>query len=144
VVTIEETLRKIPFGALAVRDAVNLERALRLPARLDGHPVQGHAAATGAVVAAEAEAAGRLARVRAAATGAPHLIPVGSVAVDGINLTVAGLPAAARTLALLPDTLEKRTAAAWQRGPRVNLEFDLLGKDAPRWMVLGAAEEEGR
>lgn len=144
VVTIEETLRKTTFGALAVGDAVNLERALRLPARLDGHLVQGHVDATGTVVAVEAEATSRLYRIRYDAAFAPYLIPVGSVAVDGISLTVARLEADTLTVALIPHTLEKTTAAAWQPGTRVNLEFDLLGKYVARWMELRAAGKEGR
>ena len=139
VVTVEETLRKTTFGAFAAGDPVNLERAMRPDARLDGHIVQGHVDATGLVASVEAEATNWLYRIRFDPVFAPYLIPVGSVAVDGVSLTVARLEADAFTVAIIPHTLEKTNASTWAPGTRVNLEFDVLGKYVARWMSLQQA-----
>ena len=130
-VAVEETLAKTALGALAPGDGVNLERALALGGRLDGHLVQGHVDATGTVEAVEPLADSHLVRIAYPAAFAANLIPVGSVAVDGVSLTVARLDAPPGTfaVALIPHTWAHTTAAAaWRPGARVNLEFDLVGK----------------
>lgn len=141
VVAVEETLRKTTLGALAAGDPVNLERPLQPTGRLDGHLVQGHVDATGTVTAVEAEATDRLYRVRFDTRFAPYLIPVGSVTIDGISLTVARLAEDELTVAIIPHTYEKTNVSTWQPGTRVNLEFDLIGKYVARW--LGRAEAPG-
>lgn len=138
-VAVEETLRKTALGSLAPGDGVNLERALRLGERLDGHLVQGHVDATGTVAAAEAEGEGRLVEIRFDPAFAAYLIPAGSVAVDGISLTVARLADEAFTVAIIPYTYAHTTAQHWRAGRRVNLEFDLLGKYVARWMAAARA-----
>lgn len=134
VVTIEETLRKTTFGHLEEGAPVNLERAMKADARLDGHFVQGHVDATGTVVRAEREETNWLYSVRFDAQYAPYLIPVGSVALDGISLTVARLTERELTVAIIPHTYEKTTVSTWQEGIEVNLEFDLIGKYVVRWL----------
>lgn len=127
--TIEETLRKTTFGDLAAGTPVNLERALRAGDRLDGHFVQGHVDATGTIVGVEMEETDRLYTIRYEPEYAPYLIPVGSIAVDGISLTVARLEDDRFTVAIIPHTYENtNVAAAWTKGASVNLEFDLIGK----------------
>lgn len=138
VVSIEETLRKTTLGDLKAGDPVNLERAMRPNGRLDGHIVQGHVDATGTVVAVEPEATSTLFRVRFDAAFAPYLIPVGSVAIDGVSLTVARLDADTLTVAIIPHTFEKTNVSIWRPGTRVNLEFDMIGKYVVRWMSLRA------
>ncbi len=129
-VVVEETLAKTTLGDLAEGDAVNLERALRMGARLDGHLVQGHVDGVGEVVAVEALADSHLVRIAYPEGFARHLIPVGSVAVDGVSLTVARLdrPPGTFAVAVIPHTWQKTTAGRWTPGRRVNLEFDLVGK----------------
>ncbi len=129
-VAVEETLAKTGLGGLAEGDAVNLERALRMGARLDGHLVQGHVDATGEVVAVEALADSHLVRIAYPEAFARYLIPVGSVAVDGVSLTVARLdePPGTFAVAVIPHTWQKTTAGRWTPGRRVNLEFDVVGK----------------
>lgn len=129
-VAVEETLSKTALGDRQPGDGVNLERALVLGARLDGHLVQGHVDATGVVEAVEALADSHLVRVRYPEGGAPYLIPRGSVCVDGVSLTVARLdePAGTFALAIIPHTWDKTTAGRWRPGQAVNLEFDLVGK----------------
>ncbi|HMB91436.1 MAG TPA: riboflavin synthase [Rhodothermales bacterium] len=128
VVAIEETLRKTTFGALKVGTPVNLERAMQPTGRLDGHFVQGHVDATGEVVAVEKEQTNWLYRVRFDEQFARYLIPVGSITLDGISLTVARLAEHELTVAIIPHTFEKTTVQTWQPGTRVNMEFDMIGK----------------
>lgn len=137
---VEETLAKTSLGTLAEGDGVNLERALALGARLDGHLVQGHVDATAEVVAVEALADSHLVRLRYRPEDAPYLIPRGSLCVDGISLTVARLDDEPGTLALaiIPHTWDKTTAATWRPGDAVNVEYDLVGK-----YVLRRAELAG-
>ncbi|RMH69877.1 MAG: riboflavin synthase [Bacteroidetes bacterium] len=128
VVAVEETLRKTTLGDLAVGDPVNLERALRPDGRLDGHLVLGHVDATGVVSGVEARASSWLFRIRFEASFAPYLIPVGSVTVDGISLTVARLHETEFTVSIIPHTYEHTNVSTWRVGKKVNLEFDMIGK----------------
>lgn len=138
VVTIEETLRKTTFGNLEAGDAVNLERALEAGGRLDGHFVQGHVDATGTVTRAEQEETNWLYTLRFAEQYAPYVIPVGSVALDGISLTVARLGETTAgpelTVAIIPHTYEHTAISEWTEGTEVNLEFDMIGKYVVRWL----------
>ncbi len=151
VVAVEETLAKTNFGALRVEDRVNLERAMRPDGRLDGHFVQGHVDATGEVASVEALADSWLVRVHFAERFAPYLIPVGSITLDGISLTVARLGDEGQkpvlTVAIIPHTWAHTTVSDWQPGRAVNLEFDLIGKYVVRALGQGignGAERERR
>lgn len=137
VVAVEETLAKTNFGGLKAGDRVNLERAMRPAGRLDGHFVQGHVDATGEVAEIERLADSWLVRVRYPERFAPYLIPVGSVTLDGISLTVARLADDALTVAVIPHTWAHTTVSDWQPGRAVNLEFDLIGKYVVRAMERG-------
>lgn len=138
VVAVEETLSKTNLGRLAAGDAVNLERALRAGGRLDGHLVQGHVDATGTVADVEALADSWLVRVRYdEARFGSYLIPVGSVALDGISLTVARLEGDVLTVAIIPHTWAHTTISEWEPGRAVNLEFDLIGKYVVRALERG-------
>ncbi|WP_412060810.1 riboflavin synthase [Rubrivirga sp. IMCC45206] len=129
-VAVEETLAKTALGERQPGDGVNLERAMVLGARLDGHLVQGHVDTTGVVESVEALSDSHLVRVRYPAEDAAFLIPRGSICVDGISLTVARLDDEPGTfaLAIIPHTWDKTTAGRWRPDARVNLEFDLVGK----------------
>jgi len=131
--TVEETLRKTTFGALSAGDPVNLERALQAGDRLDGHFVQGHIDTTGTILEAVEEETDRLYTIRFDPEYASYLIPVGSIAVDGISLTVARLGDDTFTVAIIPHTYNETTVAdTWTEGAAVNLEFDLIGKYVAR------------
>lgn len=134
VIAVEETLRKTTFGELAPGDPVNLERAMQPSSRLDGHFVQGHVDATGTVLGVEEEASSWLYRIGFDARFAPYLIPVGSITIDGISLTVARLEENTLTVAIIPHTYEHTTVPTWTSGKEVNLEFDLIGKYVVRWL----------
>jgi len=131
--SIEETLRKTTFSDLAAGTPVNLERALQAGDRLDGHFVQGHVDATGTVAAVEREETDWLYTIQFDPDYAAYLIPVGSIAIDGISLTVARLDGDTLTVAIIPHTHEvTNVAETWTEGAAVNLEFDLIGKYVAR------------
>jgi len=136
--TIEETLRKTTFDALTAGTPVNLERALQAGDRLDGHFVQGHVDATGTVTEVEREETDWLYTIRFDPQYASYLIPVGSIAVDGISLTVARLDGDTLTVAIIPHTYEETAlSTTWTEGAAVNLEFDLIGKYVARSLSAG-------
>ena len=143
VVAVEETLRKTNLGELEPGSRVNLERAMQPTGRLDGHFVQGHVDATGTVLSQEHDGESGLYRVGFEARFAPYLIPVGSITIDGISLTVARLEDEALTVAIIPHTYEHTTVPAWASGKKVNLEFDMIGKYVVGWLERrgGAASE---
>jgi len=116
---VAETLRKTTLGGLKRGTLVNLERALRHGDRLGGHLVQGHVEGTGRVTRA-----GAVMRIE---TGlAPELIPKGSIAVDGVSLTIVDVERGAFTVALIPTTRRKTTLGAIRPDSRVNLEPDVM------------------
>ncbi|MEX2399891.1 MAG: riboflavin synthase [Rhodothermales bacterium] len=134
VIAVEETLAKTTLGSLEAGSKVNLERAMRPDARLDGHLVQGHVDGTGTIELVEKLADSRLYRIAYEASFAPYLIPVGSITVDGISLTVARLDQHVFTVSIIPHTYAITNVSTWQLGTAVNLEFDLIGKYVARWM----------
>lgn len=138
---VAETLRKTTLGTLAEGDAVNLERALLPTQRLGGHVVLGHVDTTGDIVEIVEDGEAWRITVAYPEAFALYLIPVGSVCVDGISLTVARLDAPPGTfaVAVIPHTRAVTTVQAWAVGQRVNLEFDVIGKYALRQRALAGA-----
>ncbi|HEV8438792.1 MAG TPA: riboflavin synthase [Methylomirabilota bacterium] len=132
-----ETLTRTALGALGRGDRVNLERPLRLGGLVGGHLVQGHVDGVGIVAAMTRE--DEMARLRVACQDealATLLIPQGSVAVDGVSLTVAELDRRAFEIMLIPHTLAETTLGWLEPGKRVNLEMDMIGKYVQRFLVL--------
>jgi riboflavin synthase len=128
-----ETLAVTGLGQLAAGDAVNLERPLRLGDFVGGHLVQGHVDGVGVVAALERhDDTARLRIEWQLSTLAQLLIPRGSVAVDGVSLTVAGLDERAFEVMLIPHTLALTTLGRLAPGRRVNLEMDMIGKYVAR------------
>jgi riboflavin synthase len=123
-----ETLRRTTLGALAPRARVNLERALRVGDRLGGHVVLGHVDGVGALVAIEPEGDWVRYRFRAPKALEPYLVEKGSIAIDGVSLTVFDCRRGAFSVALIPHTLAVTTLGARRPGDRVNLEADVLLK----------------
>jgi riboflavin synthase len=140
---VRETLDRTALGELAPGSPVNLERALRAAGRLDGHIVQGHVDATGRV--RELARAGNDVRLAIDCPGelADALVPKGSVAVDGVALTVVNVEAQGFDVALIPYTLELTTLGRLEPGRRVNLEADVLGKYVKRHVerILGTRRD---
>ncbi len=131
---VKETLEKTALGDLQLGSRVNLERALRADARLDGHIVQGHVDGTGRVRALEREGDDVRLVVECGADVAQYLVPKGSVAVDGVSLTVVGARDTGFDVALIPHTLAVTTLGERQPGDRVKLEADVLGKYVKRYL----------
>ncbi len=130
-----ETLQRTTFGSLRAGDRVNLERPLTLGAMLGGHLVTGHVDGVGTVTAVRSEGDGKVLRLRAPAGLAPLLVYKGSIAVDGVSLTVADLAEEEFSVALIPYTLQHTTLGERRPGDAVNLEADLLGKYVARLLT---------
>ena len=140
----EETLRRTSFARLRAGDPVNLERALTLSTRLGGHLVQGHVDGVGEVVAFEpAEDGGARLTVRVPAALGPYLVEKGSIGVDGVSLTIAGLDGATFAVALIPHTLDVTTLGAAKAGDPVNLEVDVIAKYVQAWVTGEGREPAG-
>jgi riboflavin synthase len=132
VTSIEETLSKTTFGEFSAGRRVNLERAMKLGDRLDGHLVQGHVDTTGEIIRLDVLETSWLVQIAFPRTFDPFIIPVGSICVDGISLTVARLDDESFTVAIIPHTFDNTTVSDWTVGRKVNLEFDLIGKYVAR------------
>jgi len=132
-----ETLARTALGDLGSGDTVNLERPMRLGGLVGGHLVQGHVDGVGLVVdlTRQAETA-RLTIEWPGEALAPLLIPQGSVAVDGVSLTVARLNERDFEIMIIPHTLAATTLGGLTRGKRVNLEMDMIGKYVQRILQL--------
>lgn len=127
-----ETLARTTLGSLGAGDAVNLEPALRAGEPLGGHYVQGHVDATGTVRSVEREGGGLRVAVHAPGDLLRYCAEKGSIAVDGVSLTIADLEEDAFTVALVPHTLQATTLSALTPGRAVNLEVDVLAKYVER------------
>jgi riboflavin synthase len=123
-----ETLRRTTLGGLTSGATVNLERALQLGDRISGHLVTGHVDATGTVAAVREDANARWATITAPDDLLALVAEKGSIAVDGISLTVVDVFDAAFTVSLIPTTLAVTTAGGWAVGSQVNLEADLIAR----------------
>ena len=131
---IQETLDKTSIGALRVGSRANLERAMPAGGRLDGHIVQGHVDGTGTVQALERDGDDVRLFVSCGPEVAEYLVPKGSVAIDGVSLTVVGAREDGLDVALIPHTLAVTTLGERQPGDRVNLEADVLGKYVKKYL----------
>jgi riboflavin synthase len=130
-----ETLRRSSLGPLAVGDAVNLELPLRAGEPLGGHIVQGHVDATGEVEELHDEGFARVVRIACDADLLRYVVEKGSIAVDGVSLTVASVDGDGFSVSLIPETLERTTLGAAEPGRVVNLEVDVLAKYVEKLMV---------
>jgi riboflavin synthase len=123
-----ETRRLTNFAGLVPGERVNLERSLRADGRIGGHFVTGHIDGTGSIERFEQRGADHFLRVRGPAGCGRLLIHKGSVAVDGISLTVAEVDGDSLAVWIIPHTMEATNLAGRRPGAAVNLEFDMLGK----------------
>jgi riboflavin synthase len=130
---VEETLRRTCLGALSAGDRVNLERPVRLADRLGGHIVQGHVDGVGEIAERETRPDGSTRVAVAADEGVlRYVVEKGSIAVDGVSLTVAGVSEKSFEFALIPHTATVTTLGIKGPGDPVNLEVDLLAKYVER------------
>ena len=127
-----ETLDRSALGALTAGAPVNLERSVRLADRLGGHLVQGHVDATGAIISRSPSAHWDQVRISLPAAIARYVVLKGSIAVDGVSLTVSALGEGWFEVSLIPETLKRTTLGTRQPGEMVNLEADVIAKYVER------------
>ena len=138
-----ETMRVTNLGGLAPRDPVNLERSMRADARVGGHFVQGHVDGTGRIDGIRHEAEFHRVSVSFPAAMAPFLVRKGSIAVDGISLTVAELRTTGFDVQIVPFTWEHTNLGRARVGAVVNLECDIIGKYVVRALEVGEFGRSG-
>jgi riboflavin synthase len=139
-----ETLERTNLGSLVAGSRVNLEPALRVGDAVGGHWVQGHVDGAAEIVGREDLGDHRVLVFTVPEGLAPYLVEKGSVTLDGVSLTVAGLRGDAFTVALIPHTLERTSLGDLKPGDRVNLEVDVLAKYVHRALAArGLAADDG-
>jgi riboflavin synthase len=125
---VRETLDRSTLGQKRAGDRVNIERSLRVGDRLDGHFVQGHVDGTAVVEAVAASPGDYVVWFRPQEDLLPYVIPKGSIAIDGVSLTIAAIEGPTFSIALIPTTLERTSLGAIRRGDRVNVETDVIAR----------------
>ncbi len=141
---VPETLQRTTLGGWVSGTSVNLERSLRFDQRLGGHLVQGHVDAVGEVLSFAPEGDGRRLELALPVELERFVALKGSLAVDGVSLTVAALSAGRCEIALIPHTLSATVSGDYATGRRVNLEIDLLARYLARMLDVDAANRGGR
>lgn len=134
VTAIEETLQKTSLGELKVGDNVNLERAMILGSRLDGHIVQGHVDQTGKCIEIAEKDGSWFFTFEYSSLMNNVTIEKGSITVDGVSLTVVNSNNNSFSVAIIPYTYEHTRFGSYEIGSSVNLEFDVIGKYVARMM----------
>jgi riboflavin synthase len=135
-----ETVRVTTLGSLHRGQEVNLERSMRADARFGGHFVQGHIDGTGTVDEIRDEVDSHWLTIGFPPSLAPYLVRKGSIAVDGISLTIAGLGETRFDVMIIPFTWEHTNLRELKAGDRVNLECDMIGKYVARTMELAGLD----
>jgi riboflavin synthase len=133
-----ETARITTLGALHAGQPVNLERAMRGDGRFGGHFVQGHVDGVGIVERLEVDGDSRWVSVALPETLAPYVVAKGSIAIDGISLTIARLSSAGLDVMIVPFTWQHTNLRSRRAGDRVNIECDMVGKYVARAVELFA------
>jgi riboflavin synthase alpha subunit len=135
-----ETVRVTTLGTLQRGQLVNLERSMRADARVGGHFVQGHVDGTGTLAEVRDEVESHWLTIAFPATLAPFFVRKGSIAVDGISLTVAGLGDSQFDVMIIPFTWQHTNLRHLKTGDRVNLECDMIGKYVARSLELAGID----
>ena len=130
-----ETLARTSLRDLAEGAGVNLELALRAADRLGGHVVQGHVDGIGEVIEQHGDGFARRVRIAASPDVLRYVVEKGSIAVDGVSLTVTEVDDRSFTVSLIPETLQRTNLGGIDAGTRVNLEADVLAKYVEKLMV---------
>jgi len=124
----EITLHKTNLGNLKSGSPVNLERPLALGSELGGHLVQGHVDGVGDVVEVTSLESSHIVRIRVPLELVKYVVATGSIAIDGVSMTVAEIASDVLTVGVIPHTWDVTVFSAYRPGTRVNLEVDLIGK----------------
>jgi riboflavin synthase len=125
---VEETIKKTALSGLMIGDPVNLERAAAMSSRIGGHLVQGHVDATGKVLSVERLPMSWIFRFRIPKSLMKYVIPVGSIAINGVSLTVAEKLSDSFKVAIIPHTFENTVFKFLRVGSSVNIEIDVIAK----------------
>lgn len=133
-----ETVRLTNIGSLHAGDKVNLERTLRLCDGLDGHIVSGHVEGLGTIISRRPEGIANVVEIAAEARLLRYILPKGSIAIDGISLTVTAVTESSFSVAIIPHTAKETTLGFKVVGDKVNLETDIIGKYVERLLNTGA------
>lgn len=133
-----ETVRLTNIGSLHAGDKVNLERTLRLCDGLDGHIVSGHVEGLGTIISRRPEGIANVVEIAAEARLLRYILPKGSIAIDGISLTVTAVTDSSFSVAIIPHTAKETTLGFKGVGDKVNLETDIIGKYVERLLNTGA------
>jgi riboflavin synthase len=131
----EETLQKSTLGSMRFNESLNLELPLTLSSPLGGHLVTGHVDSTGKILNIKPTRNGKRFTISFPVDLKPFFIAKGSVALDGVSLTVAQLHLDSLEVEVIPITLEKSSIGNWKKGQRVNIECDIIGKYVYNWTV---------
>ncbi len=130
-----QTLSLTTLGGLEPDAAVNLELPLRPTDRLGGHVVQGHVDGTGTVASISADGFAKRVRIELPEDLLPYVVEHGSIAIEGVSLTVAGVNGGSLEVSLIPETLERTTLGRLESGDRVNIECDVLARYVGRQLA---------
>ncbi len=139
--SVEETLKRTTMGALGLGDRMNLERSVRLSDRLDGHLVQGHVDGVGRVATCDDGGDHTDYTIEMPVALSRYVAEKGSIAVDGISLTVVWVDADRFAVTIIPHTMRVTTMSDRRQGDRVNLEVDIVARYLER--LVGTSEEAG-
>jgi len=137
---VAESMRRTSLGDLEPGDRANVERALRVGDRLGGHFVQGHVDGVGTISGRTRRGGEYLLHISAPSFLTDQMVEKGSVAIDGVSLTIASLTSGSLTIAIVPHTLAHTTLDAKPDGSRVNIETDLIGKYVRKLAMQGRNE----
>ena len=140
---VPETVARTTFGNLRAGDPVNLERPLRLSDRIDGHLVQGHVDGVGRIAALEERGNSLWYEVEIPADLTPFVIEKGSIALDGISLTIAGLAGNLAAVSIIPHTASVTTFGSRRIGDEVNIEVDMIGRYVASLLHTGRIAHPG-
>jgi riboflavin synthase len=135
--SVEETIRKTTMGRLTAGDAVNLELSVRLHDRLGGHLVLGHVDTVGEIAGIERRSASWLVTIRCGLEFMKYVIPVGSIAIDGVSLTIAEYTDNVLGISVIPHTMQNTIFPHYKPGRSVNIEYDVVGKYIERFLAYG-------
>jgi riboflavin synthase len=139
-----ETLEKSAAGGLKPGSKVNLERALKLGGRLGGHMVQGHVDGVGKIARLDRDGAGWTLEVELPAALLAQMVPKGSIAIQGISLTIAQVTSNGVTAAVIPETYDKTALRHLRPGAPVNIEADIIGKYVKRFLDAYLGGQNGK
>jgi len=137
-----ETLSRTTLGELRIGSLVNMERALQLSDRLGGHLVSGHVDCVAAVIEKGAKGAYTIFTFSLPGKFDRYIIEKGSVAIDGVSLTVNSVSSGTFSVSIIPHTLQVTTFGRLQRGSKVNIEVDIIGKYVEKLLSVKSSEPE--